>query len=234
MRPDETPAARLRARTHRLIASRWPTIGVFDSVTSADDLEAALLLESLTNDQVNETLTRLGRLDRSEWLTGQPGSTLVMAAFCHPAPGGGRFSSAALGAWYCAFEIETAIAETVYHHTKRLGHSASGFRHVIQMRELVSEVDTEVCDIRGLRDSHPELYDPESYAASQPFGEALRHVGASGIVYTSVRRPTGTNLVVYRPSLLPPIVEGDHFDYRWTGGATPAVVKLTGIGGAAP
>jgi hypothetical protein len=61
---------------------------VFDSVASADDLEAALLLESLTDDRVNETLTRLTQLDRSEWLTGQPGATLVMAAFCHPAPGG--------------------------------------------------------------------------------------------------------------------------------------------------
>jgi len=221
-----------RARTHRLIASRWPTIGVFDTVASADDLEAALLLASLTDDRVNETLTRLGRLDRSEWLTGGPGATLVMAAFCHPAPGGGRFNSEALGAWYCATEIETAIAETVYHHTKRLAHSASGFRHVIQMRELVSAVDAEVCDIRGLRESDPELYDPESYAASQPFGEALRRAGANGIVYASVRRQSGTNLAVYRPSLLPPIAEGDHFDYRWTGSPTPAVAKLTDVGGA--
>jgi RES domain-containing protein len=232
LRPEETPTAWLRARTHRLMASRWPTIGVFDTVASADDLEAALLLESLTDDRVNETLMRLGQLDRSEWLTGQPGATLVMAAFCHPAPGGGRFNSEALGAWYCAAEIETAIAETVYHHTKRLAHSASGFRYVIQMRELVSEIDAEVSDIRGLRERHSDLYDPESYAASQPFGEALRRAGANGIVYASVRRPSGTNLVVYRPSLLPPVIEGDHFDYRWTGGPTPAVLKLTGVGGA--
>jgi RES domain-containing protein len=231
LRPEEAPSARFRARTYRLIASRWPTVGVFDSVASADDLEAALVLESLTNDRVSETLTRLGRLNRSEWLTGQAGATLIMAAFCHPAPGGGRFNNEALGAWYCAIEIETAIAETVYHHSKRLAHSASGFRHVIQMRELISEVDTEVCDVRGLRGSDPDLYDPESYAASQPFGEALRHAVANGIVYMSVRRPSGTNLVVYRPSLLPPIIQGNHFDYRWTGGLTPAVLKLTGVGG---
>jgi RES domain-containing protein len=229
--PEEAPTARFRARTHRLIASRWPTIGVFDSVASADDLESALLLETLTNDRVNETLARLGQLDRSEWVTGEPGATLVMVAFCHPAPGDGRFNSEALGAWYCASEIETAIAETVYHHTRRFAHSANGFCHVIQMRELISEIDAEVCDLRGLRERHPELYDPESYAASQPFGEALRRAEANGIVYGSVRRPTGTNLVVYRPSLLPPVLQGDHFDYRWTGSTAPAVVKLTGVGG---
>jgi RES domain-containing protein len=230
--PEETPSARFRARTHRLVASRWPTIGVFDSVASADDLEAVLALESLT-DRVNDTLSRLGELDRSEWVTGQPDAKLVMAAFCHPSPGGGRFSSEALGAWYCATEIETAIAETVYHHTRLLAHSASGFRHVIQMRELISEVDAEVCDLRGLRKRHPELYDPESYAASQPFGEGLRRTGANGIVYGSVRRPAGTNLVIYRPSLLPPVLQGDHLDYRWTGSPAPAVVRLTGVSGGA-
>jgi RES domain-containing protein len=229
--PEEAPTAHLRARTHRLIASRWPTIGVFDTVASADDVEATLLLEALTNDRVNETLARLGRLDRSEWMTGEPGATLVMAAFCHPAPGGGRFNNEALGAWYCATEIETAIAETVYHHTERLAHSAIGFRHVIQMRELISDVDAEVCDLRGLRERHPELYDPESYAASQPFGEALRRAGANGIVYGSVRRPVGTSLVVYRPTLLPPVLQGGYFDYHWTGSPAPAVVKLTAVGG---
>ncbi len=228
--PDDPPTAWIRARTHRLIATRWPTIGVFDSVASAEDLEAALLLETLTNDRVTETLTRLNRLDRMEWATGQPGASLVMAAFCHPSPGGGRFNTEALGAWYCATAIETAIAETVYHHTRRLAHSAGGFRHVIQMRELVSEVDAEVSDIRSLCASHPTLYDPESYAASQPFGEARRLAGANGIVYASVRRAGGTNLVIYRPSLVPPVLQGDHFDYRWAGRPEPAVVKLTGVG----
>ncbi len=189
-----------------------------------------LLLESLTNDRINETLARLGRLDRSEWVTGQPGATLVMAAFCHPAPGGGRFNADALGAWYSAAEVETAITETVHHHTRRLAMSAGGFHCVIQMRALITVVDAELHDIRGLRGTRPELYHPDTYAASQPFGEALRAVGAAGIVYESVRRPGGTNAVVYRPSLLPPVVQGDHFDYRWAGEPTPTVVKLTNIG----
>jgi RES domain-containing protein len=227
--PVEVPTTAFRARTHRLIASRWPTIGVFDTVASAEDLEAALLLESLTNDRVNETLARLGQLDRSEWVVDQPGATLVMAAFCHPAPGGGRFNTDAVGAWYCASEIETAIAETVYHHTKRLAHSAGGFRHVIQMRELISNVAATLSDLRGLRAHRSELYDSDSYAASQPFGEALRHAGANGIVYESVRRPGGTNLVVYRPSLLPPVLQGDHFDYRWTGNPAPTIARLTSL-----
>jgi RES domain-containing protein len=228
-RAAAVPITRLRVRTHRLIASRYPTVGVFDNVAAPEDVEAALLLETLTNDRVAATLDRLQRLDRREWVLGQPGATLVMAAFCHPAPGGGRFNTDALGAWYCATEIETAIVETVYHHTRRLAHSAAGFRQTIQMRELLSTPAGAFHDLRGLRTRRAELHDPESYAASQPFGEALRRGGADGIVFESVRRNGGTNLVVFRPRLLPPVLQGDHYDYRWTGSPAPTVVKLTNV-----
>lgn len=221
------PVSRLHVRTHRLIASRYPTVGVFDTVAAPEDLEAALLIETLTNDRVAATLDRLHRLDRREWVLDQPGATLVMAAFCHTAPGGGRFNTDALGAWYCATEIETAIAETVCHHTRRLAHSAAGFRQTIQMRELLSTPAGAFHDLHGLQAQRPELYDPDSYAASQRFGEDLRRSGADGIIYDSVRRNGGTNLVVFRPSLLPPVLQGDHYDYRWTGTPIPTVVKLT-------
>jgi hypothetical protein len=97
------------------------------------------------------------------------------------------------------------------------------------MRELVSDIDADLADIRELEEKRRDLYDPESYAASQPFGEGLRRTGASGIVYASVRRPGGTNFVVYRPSLLSPVREGEIFDYRWTGSPTPAVMKLSEV-----
>jgi RES domain-containing protein len=233
LEPATAPVVLIRARTHRLIASRWPTIGVFETVASPEDLEAALHIETLTNDRVTETLARLGRLDRSEWVIDQPGATLVMAAFLHPAPGGGRFTTDALGAWYCATELETAIAETVYHHTNRLAHSMGGFRHVIQMRQLISDIAAELHDIRPLRTERPDFYDPESYEASQPFGEALRRAGSNGILFASVRRAGGTNLAVFRPPLVPPVLQGDHFDYRWTGEPVPEVVRLTSAGATA-
>ena len=42
--------ARFTARTHRLIASRFPTVGVFDDIAdSEEELRVAFLLEDLTN-----------------------------------------------------------------------------------------------------------------------------------------------------------------------------------------
>jgi len=218
--------ARLRATIHRLIASRWPLVGPFDHVASPADAAAVMELEAWTNDRVTAELDRLGQLPQDEWVTGVPGATLVMAAFCYPAPGGGRFNTERLGAWYAARDVDTAIAETVYHHVRRLQASDAGFHCTIQMRELRADLDARVHDIRGRRPSYRQLYDPQSYARSQPFGDTLRASGSNGILFDSVRRPGGQNVVVFRPRLLPPIYEGDRYDYRWTGESQPVVMKI--------
>lgn len=212
------PLARARGRTHRLIASRWPTIGIFDTVATPADARDALVLESWTNDRVTAELDRLTHLPDDDWITGKPGATLVMAAFCYPAPGGGRFNTERLGAWYAAREVETSIAETVYHHTRRLALSALGFQCTIQMRELRADVDARFHDIRGRRRSRPDLYDPDSYARSQPFGERVRAAGSNGVLFDSVRRRGGRNVAVFRPRLLPPLDRRTGAGHRQAGG----------------
>jgi hypothetical protein len=221
------PLARVRGRLHRLIATRWPMVGIFDSVATPDDARDALILESWTNDRVTGELDRLAGLPDDEWLLDVPGATLVMAAFCYPSPGGGRFTSERLGAWYAARDIETAIAETVHHHRRRLGLSALGYRASIRMRELRVQLDARLHDIRDRQRQRRDLYDPDSYARSQPFGEGLRAAGSNGIVFDSVRRPGGQNAVVFRPRLLTPVHEGDRYDYHWTGSPDPTVERLT-------
>ena len=59
-------------------------------------------LESWTNDRVSAELGVLHRIPQEEWVTGRHLSTVVMAAFCHPRPGGGRFSGTDRGAWYAS------------------------------------------------------------------------------------------------------------------------------------
>ena len=71
-------SARVRASTHRLIASRFPPIGVFDDLTQdKDDLVVAFLLESATNDRLGILSGRLSLLPPEEMVQG-PGATLVM------------------------------------------------------------------------------------------------------------------------------------------------------------
>ena len=215
--------------THRLIASRWPTIGVFDRVSTPADIAAAYELEMLTNDRLHVPLQRLHELPEREWVTGTPNATIVMAAYLHADEAGGRFTDGTLGAWYCSFDLQTAIRETVYHHTRRLSHSKAGFYQTIQMRELRADVDAQFHDLRGQQKELPELYSPVSYTESQPYGVRLRKEGGNGICYGSVRRARGVCLAVFRPRLVLNVTQGDHFQYEWTGNETPVVSQLTNV-----
>lgn len=223
------PTARVRGRLHRLVPSRFPPIGVFDQVATPADALAAMELESLTNDRVRIALERSAVLPAADWVVGVPGATVVMAAFLHAAPAGGRFTGPRLGAWYAARDVPTAISETVYHHTRRLESSGMGFHATITMRELVSTLDARLVDLRGQHATYPTLYDRDDYAASQPFGEACRERGNVGIVWMSVRRPAGECVVIYRPQAVVSVAQGQHLEYRWHGARDPEVLRLQSI-----
>jgi hypothetical protein len=220
------PVLNFRALTHRLIASRWPTIGVFDDVMSPEDAAAALELEMATNDRLSDALGRLRAIPESEWALGREGgSTLAMAAFLHPSETGGRFSSPQLGAWYAACDIDTAIDETIHHNTRRLAASAGGFPNRIQMRELVTTPNVNLVDVRA----ENQLHVVDDYSASQAFGEGVRKAGDDGILYRSVRRNGGENVVVYKPRRLIPVNQGDHFEYVWDAAGKVSVARLTNV-----
>ena len=221
------PQSRIRGTGYRLVPSQFPPIGVFDSLSSPDDAINAMKLESLTNDRLQLPLRRARLLAKEDWLLGVPGATVVMASFLHASPDGGRFTKGELGAWYAARSRNTAIAETVYHQTKRIKASTGLQMHAtIAMRELTHHLDARLVDVRGTSVRHPEFYDADSYEKSQPFGERARTSGASGIIYDSVRHEAGTCLVIYKPRIIPPVKQGVHLEYRWSGSETPDVLML--------
>jgi hypothetical protein len=224
--------ARARAATHRLIASRFPPIGVFDDLTQdKDDLAVAFLLETATNDRLGILSGRLSHLPAKEIVQG-PGATLVMGAFLHADRAGGRFTDGRLGAWYASLDVGTAIAETAHHSTRRLRLSDGAFPTSIQMRALIARIDCRLVDLRGLRKKRPELFASDDYRASQAFGVSLRWPrsgeGSNGIIYDSVRRKDGINVCIYKPSLVRlPVAQSDHYEYRWDAQGGVSVLKLS-------
>jgi len=52
-----------------------------------------------------------------------------------------------------------------------------------------------------------------------------RTVWREGCAIAFAGLTSGFGQRLYRPSLLPPVIEGDHVDYGWTGSPTPAVLK---------
>ncbi len=231
--------AHISERTHRLIASRFPPVGVFDDLTAdGDELAIAFLLESATNDRLAILSRRFSLLPESEIVQG-PGATLIMAAFLHADEAGGRFTDGRLGAWYASLDVNTAIVETLHHSTRRLRLSQGAFPASIQMRELVAGVDCTLVDVRKQQETRPELYDPDDYTATQAFGVDLRWPasgeGENGLVYDSVRRASGTNVCIYRPALIRlPVKQADHYEYRWDAAGIVSVLKLTNVSSSTP
>lgn len=191
--------------SYRLIPSRFPPIGLFDTVATTADAEAVMELAGWTNDRLVKQ--RLARLPQDEWVFGRANSSVVMAAFLHAAPSGGRFNGPDLGAWYAAASVTTAIAE-VGHHLRRetLARGLEGMQR--DFRSYSARLDGSYRDIRG---SEPELHASDSYAAGQAFGEGLRSSGEDGVLYDSVRHRGGSNVCAYRPSKVLDVAQAEHF-----------------------
>lgn len=195
--------------THRLVPSRFPPISAFDDVASPDELEAVMELEGWTNDRL--VAERLARLPRSEWVYGRANASVVMASFLHTPPSGLRFSSGALGAWYGAMRIETAIAE-VSHHLRREMVRARLDRFTATYRAYGARFDGAYLDIRDRAARAPALYALSDYSASQAFGEAARATGEDGLLYRSLRHQGGENICAFRPSKVLDVTQAGHIE----------------------
>jgi hypothetical protein len=194
--------------SHRLIPSRFPPIGLFDTVATTADAEAVMELAGWTNDRL--VRQRLARLPQDEWVFGRANSSIVMAAFLHAAPDGSRFNGPDLGAWYAAAVLVTAVAE-VGHHLRREALARGLETASRSFRSYTARLEGSYRDIRG---GEPELHAADSYAAGQGFGESLRAAGGDGIVYDSVRHRGGSNVCAYRPSKVLDVVQAEHLEIK--------------------
>jgi RES domain len=222
---SELDVSRVRwAKTCRLIPTRFPTIGVFDRIAAPADLDALVELEAWTNDRVSTEIGILHVLPQDEWVVGRPMASVVMAAFCHPRPGGGRFSGTDRGAWYAARTLETALAESTYHRGRELAE-VGAFETRMQMRLYHADFRAAFHDIRPRRAGFAPLYDPNSYVESQRFGREILEQGSNGIVYRSVRHEGGECVACFRPKLVLNVRVAAHFEYKWEGPANPVVIR---------
>jgi hypothetical protein len=183
--------------TFRLIPSQFPPVDAFANVAAAADLAAVMKLEGWTNDSL--VAQRLARLPRAEWAFDRPNASIVMAAFLHCAPSGGRFNGHDLGAWYGAFDLKTAIAEVAHHMRRELWN----IDRPVSIRRFAAyraRLEGEYEDLRAAGELHADFHDPASHAGAQIYGEACRAAGGDGIIYDSLRVAGGVNVVAYRPN----------------------------------
>ena len=213
-----TPTSRLSwTPAWRLVASRFPPLGLFDRVARAADLESVFAIESLTNGRLRQEAGELALVSPEERVSG-PGTTPIMAAFTHLNAQGSRFTNGSYGVYYAARSIDTAIVETAFHRARFLAATAE-VPMEIDMRSYAADIAGEFHDIRGAARRHAALYapDPATYGAAQDFARGLREQGSNGIAYDSVRDRGGECVAVFKPRVIAPVVQGPHYCYVWNG-----------------
>ena len=214
--------------SYRLVASRFPPIGLFDSVADPAALEVIYAIEGLTNPRVRVELGQLPLVPEAERISGL-GTTPIMAAFTHLNPEGSRFSDGTYGVYYAAQDVDTAIAETAYHRARFLARTATPPLE-IDMRCYHANLDVDLVDIRREQTRCPDLYDPTNYSAGQAFARAHRGEGARGIIYDSVRRIGGECAAVFWPkSVVAPVTQGAHFAFVWDGARITNVFEKSNL-----
>jgi hypothetical protein len=168
----EVIAARVPVRAvawkpcHRLIASRYPTVALYDAIADPADLEVVFAVEALTNARLRNELGQLQLVPSDERISGA-GSTPIMAAFTHLNPEGSRFSDGSYGVYYAAQDLDTAIAEVSHHRALFMARTHEP-EIDIDLRLITAPLEARLHDLRGLRRSAPQLYDALHYGAASP------------------------------------------------------------------
>ncbi|AMW35903.1 RES family NAD+ phosphorylase [Haematospirillum jordaniae] len=199
----------------RIIPSRFPPVNLFERVTDPSDLEAVIELECMTNPRLRDAVGDIRLVPPQDRISG-PGTSVIMAAFTHLNPEGSRFATSSYGVFYAAYALETAIKETSYHRSRFMGATRQPPME-LDMRAYVVTVSADMIDLRGCQKTHPGLYDPDSYAASQAIAGTLRAQGENGLVYNSVRHRGGECIAAFRPCVLSDCRQERHLCYVWDG-----------------
>lgn len=216
---------------YRLIPSRFADgegegeDSVLTAIADNDDhLKALFELDNATNQRLLAESDCLPGIGVDELVFGIPHFRVINAAFTYPRPEGSRFNGPDRGAWYCSFELDTALAEVVFHKTVEYAE-INYFHDSVSYQLYLSDFSCEFHDIRQVKEREKYL-DPQSYQESQLLASQLLEDGSLGIIYPSVRKTGGTNLTCFRPALVGDVRKTDRFAFSWSGMPQPEITKI--------
>jgi hypothetical protein len=220
--PASVPRARVSWRpSYRLIPSRYPTVGLYDAIADAADLDAVFAIEALANPRLRQEAGELQLVPPEERVTG-PGATPVMAAFTHLNPEGSRFSDGSYGVYYAAHSLSTAVAEVSHHRAIFLRRTAEPAID-LDLRLITASVEAELHDLGSARTEpaarsrFAEALDPDDYGPPQRLGRALREARSWGVRFPSVRDAGGECVGIFRPRALRHAKAAAHIGLHWDG-----------------
>jgi hypothetical protein len=189
-----------------------------------DQIEQLIELEGGTNDRLLGEANLIPGISVHELLFGVDHAQIVNAAFTHAHPSGSRFNDASRGAWYSAFELDTAEAEVAFHKSQELREINWQQTETFTFDDYLADFRGDFHDLRGDRAFSPFL-NPDSYVRSQKLARDLLASGSPGIIYPSVRRSNGTCLVCFRPALVTNVRKDSRVTMTFNGPEAAPIVR---------
>lgn len=214
-----------RDDTHRLMPSgRDEGSALGRLAEDENELRQLAELEGGTDDRLCGEANLLPGISVHELLFGVAYAPIVNAAFTHAHPEGSRFNGPERGAWYAAFELETAEAEIAFHKAQELKEIRWAEPETFTFDDYLADFRAEFHDIRGDA-RYSACLNPNSYKASQRLGRELLESGSAGIVYPSVRRRRGTCLACFRPAVVANVRQGRRVRIEFRDPNRPPVIS---------
>lgn len=213
-----------RADTVRLLPSRFADQEASVLAPLSEDtghLNDLFDLDNATNQRMAAERGAALGIGVDELVFGVPNFRIINAAYAYPRPEGSRFNSGDRGAWYCAFDTRTALAEIRFHKTVEYAE-IDYFHDTVSYQALLADFSAEFHDLRDAS-GWSRCLNPSSYVASQALAGELLDAGSLGIVYPSVRRAGGTNLACFRPALVGNVRRAGTYEFTWSGSPEPRI-----------
>lgn len=201
----------------RIIRSIHPPIDLFEDIADPADWPLLISAEQKTNPRLVENIGALDLVPK-ERRVGGPGASYLMAPFTHVSPDRPtRLSDGSFGVLYAGRHFETALLETIHHHSRFMARTNEAPGWTSQFREIVLDIDARLHDLRAGGEKYENALAPDDYSASQTLGAELRSSGSEGIVYPSVRHHDGECAGLFYPDLAANARQSRHLDYHWDG-----------------
>jgi hypothetical protein len=204
---------RLSGTWYRLIASRFPTINLYDRIAEAGEQQDVLTrIETLTNPRVRDKqeAAKVGSVDVE---TSPKYRNWNHAPFAYPTTEGTRYLGPQHGAMELFKSLNSALAASIKRREAFLAatdHRAAN----LDMRVLCHDFSGEFVD---------RIADPIDMPQEErrKIGERLLKAGKHGVYYRCPELPHCFAVSIFDREGLGPVRQAEHFRFRWDGSRIP-------------
>jgi hypothetical protein len=225
---------------HRLINSKYPTIDIFDDISSPEDFEALYTLQAKSNPRLRLLDGHAGGISASEVPLGDQQVHSAIAPFVHIPVTPSRFSAGGYGVLYGASSVTCGLKEVGHHIQKHLNSVEGIAFDNIQLREYVFKYNSPLEDVTA----NDEYHLPDDYTKPQAFGASFRQKARKdvesglkpshtlGLLFNSVRSQGDKCVALFSPRFISDMGQSRHYSMMYDS-QTGTILEPTQIKGVA-